>query len=795
MATEITSLSVRIGAELSSFRRGKAEVQRGVKEMEDSFGRLQRSVSSMERTFLTLRGAIATLGLGALATSAITTAARMDALEMSLQAVAGGSRAAQVQLSRLVQVAKAPGLGFAEAVQGSVNLQAVGFSAQFAERALKAFGNAIATTGGGRAELDRVLFQLTQMAAAGKIVAQDLRPIVQTAPAVARALQNLFGTTSAEAIQAQMGSVDEFLNLLITELEKLPPVAGGARKALEDLGDVTFRLRAAFGQRLFAMFESQVRKATDAAEELADSQVAIARTFGLVRDGAIALGAIGLGRMLSPAITALWQLNTAGRAAAAGMGVLRGAFALLGGWPGVIIAGLSGLWFWLNRTKRAAEETAAAVEQAISTRVAQLSTLDEEGTLQAINRSAARVGELQRRLSELQAELATSPLQFQGGLLGAPTAESVQRRQDLQRQIEETSRALKEERGVVEALAQQYAQLAGARLAADRARDKTAQQEEQDRAKAIADVHKQLADALRNVVAMETLLGDSFDGNAARAKLYHAAIEELIKLGVEPADEAVQRYAASLRTLEEATRAAEAATRAAEAAERERARLESAALGIVQQSLTAQQRYEQAVQTLRAALDQAIITQEQYNQAVAHLDKELAKATRSLRDTLAEQGVAAGEALIRGLLTGARNMKDILKSTLINLAVSYIMGPVKLALGIASPSKVFRSYGEAIGDGLALGIESRIGRVQTAVSRLSGATAMPALSPVTVGAADAVGVASRARQTPVSVHVPAPPAASDPFSVARDATWHRILSDTLRQLEAAGAIQTIIATT
>src|SRR5690606_13546327 len=194
---------------------------------------------------------------------------------------------------------------------------------------------------------------------------------------------------------------------------------------------------------------------------------------------------------------------------------------------------------------------------------------------------------------------------------------SMRRREEIQRQIDEVTRELEIQKGVAEELAKRYAQLAGARLAADRARDKAAQQEEHDQAKAIADVHKQLADALRNVAAMETLLGDSFDGNAARAKLYYAAIEDLVKLGVEPADEAVQRYAASLRTLEEAMRAAEAA-------ERERARLESAALGIVQQSLTAQQRYEQAVQTLRAALDQAIITQEQYNQAVAHLDKELA---------------------------------------------------------------------------------------------------------------------------------------------------------------------------
>src|SRR5690606_28214407 len=130
------------------------------------------------------------------------------------------------------------------------------------------------------------------------------------------------------------------------------------------------------------------------------------RTFGLVRDGAIALGAIGLGRMLSPAITALWQLNTAGRAAAAGMSVLRGAFALLGGWPGVIIAGLSGLWFWLNRTKRAAEEAAAAIEEAISKRAAQLSTLDEAGTLKAIQQSSAKMGELQQRLAELQEQAA-----------------------------------------------------------------------------------------------------------------------------------------------------------------------------------------------------------------------------------------------------------------------------------------------------------------------------------------------------------------------------------------------------
>src|SRR5690625_7718485 len=85
---------------------------------------------------------------------------------------------------------------------------------------------------------------------------------------------------------------------------------------------------------------------------------------------------------------------------------------------------------------------------------------------------------------------------------------------------------------------------------------------------------------------------------------------------------------------------------------------------------------------------------------------------------------------MRGILSGARNMRDILKSALINLAVSYVMGPVKMALGIASPSKVFQGYGEAIGEGLALGIESSIGRVASASERMVLAANAPSLRSV-----------------------------------------------------------------
>ena len=938
MPTEITSLSVRINAEISGFRRGKAEVQRGVKEMEDSFGRLQRSVASMERTLGTFRRTITTLGLGALAASSIQAAARLDALEMGLQAITGGARSARVQVARLADVARqTAGLGFEEAVQAAVRLQSVGFSAEFAERAVRAFGNAVAMTGGGKWELERIVFQLTQMAAAGKVITQDLRPVLQTAPAVSKAVTALFGTTSAEAINQQVRDAREFLEILVEYLETFPRVAGGVRKALDDLSTAMFRLRGQFGRRLFGTFESEIRAVTEAAFRLSESNEAITKTYGLLRDGAIATAAIFGGRLvgsltsatiatirktaasvaearaelaaaqaqvastratlqgavaqlqmaramgtstaamlaqrnaslqlqaatrahqaaLARASAAMAQAAIASRAAAAGMGILRGAFALLGGWPGVIIAGLTGIWFRLNQTKRAAEEAAAAIEDAINQRAMQFSTLDEEQTLAEFGRTGARIGELQQRLSELQAELAKTsetPLQFgRSGLLTPESEEVLRQREEIQRAIEEVTRQLEIERGVAQALAEQYAQLAGARIAAERGREKT-------QAQILAEVHTQLTEALRQAAAMERLLGDEFDEVGAKTKAYEAALRSLIEAGIDPAHARVREYArallslaedaraeeramrireahedlaeslrvvaqleqvlgesydanaakasayrsviedllaagvdpadAKLREYVESLRAVEAQIKAAEEAEKRRAQAISTAMGIVERAMTPQEQYRAQLDALRTALDAGAISQEQFNRAVALLDKELARATNSLKATLAEHGVEAGEALIRGILTGSRNLKDLLKSAFINLAISYIMGPIKMVLGIASPSKVFRSYGEALGDGLVIGITSRISAVQAAAWQLASAARLPALSAAGIGAFNIASI-ERVARAPVNVSISAPPPAVDPVSAARDAAWMRLISETMRELEAAGAVRVV----
>ena len=152
-------------------------------------------------------------------------ALKIDSLRRALIAITGSSREADVQLQRLREIAKLPGLGFEEAVRGAVRLQAVGFSATDAERALKAFGKAIALTGGGPEQLNSITVQLAQLAGKGKVLAQDLKPIIEAAPAVGKALASIFGTVDSEQIQKQLErtgkSAQDFVRQLVGSLEKL----------------------------------------------------------------------------------------------------------------------------------------------------------------------------------------------------------------------------------------------------------------------------------------------------------------------------------------------------------------------------------------------------------------------------------------------------------------------------------------------------------------------------------------------------------------------------------------------
>lgn len=222
----IRDLIVRISAQSSDFERRIAAAQR-------SLATLSERASSLAGTAFTGL----TLPLGAFGAAALKSAADFEGLRRGLEAVTGSAAQAERQMVSLKKVAELPGLGLREAIQGSIRLQAVGFNAQLAERTLKAVGNALVTVGAGRDELAGVIRAFSQIEGKGKVFAEEINQVAERLPQVRAAMKAAFGTANTEEIQKLGLTSKQFIEGIVAEFEKLPPVTGGLKNSFENLKD------------------------------------------------------------------------------------------------------------------------------------------------------------------------------------------------------------------------------------------------------------------------------------------------------------------------------------------------------------------------------------------------------------------------------------------------------------------------------------------------------------------------------------------------------------------------------
>jgi tape measure domain-containing protein len=210
----------------------------GLKSAARSAGSTVMRMFSMAST----GGSVALLALG---TAASKTSGDLEALKLGLQSQLGTAKAAAIEWERLRDIAKMPGLGLEEAAQGVTSLMAAGLGLGTSERALKAFGNALAVVGKGKDDLQGVILALSQIQSKGKVSAEEINQIAERVPQIRKVMQSVFGTADTEVIQKMGLSTDEFINGVIAGLEKIPKVAGGTKNAFENIGDA---IKIAMGQ-------------------------------------------------------------------------------------------------------------------------------------------------------------------------------------------------------------------------------------------------------------------------------------------------------------------------------------------------------------------------------------------------------------------------------------------------------------------------------------------------------------------------------------------------------------------
>ncbi|MFW6079007.1 MAG: tape measure protein, partial [Gemmatimonadota bacterium] len=231
------TIDVTLRANLRGFERA----------LDSASARLERTGRQMQRVGRTLSLAV-TAPVAALGAASIKAAADFDALREGLRAVTGSATEANRQFERLRDLAKLPSVTLDAAAEASIAFQSIGQSAEFAERAVRGVGNAVALSGGGAGEFAGVMRQLRQVASLGRLMGEEMNVSIENAPAMAGAIQQAFGTTSAEAIREMGLSSEEFFERLFQGMEALPRSTGGARTALENVGLALRQAAAAIGE-------------------------------------------------------------------------------------------------------------------------------------------------------------------------------------------------------------------------------------------------------------------------------------------------------------------------------------------------------------------------------------------------------------------------------------------------------------------------------------------------------------------------------------------------------------------
>lgn len=310
------NLLARISADASPFTQAIGEVNAAL----DAANRRAQATTGGFRAFGDQLGSIGSalsigitlpvIGLGA---AVINSAANMDSLKRGLIAVSGSSAEAERQLSALKEVAKLPGLGLKEAVQGSINLQALGNSAEQSQRILKVFGNALATVGRGREDLAESIRQLGQLGARGQVTADNLKPLIERIPQLATIIKEKFG---AEALGdpaktfKQLGIDSKaFIEIILTELGKLPMVTGGAKNAIENFKDAVDQTSARIGEKLLPAVEALLPKLETLAVGVADAVDFFTKLPSPIQNTALAI--VGLAVVSGPTIAAIGGITKA----------------------------------------------------------------------------------------------------------------------------------------------------------------------------------------------------------------------------------------------------------------------------------------------------------------------------------------------------------------------------------------------------------------------------------------------------------------------------------------------------
>lgn len=386
------SMSVRLGADISDFQKKMRQVNRDFAGVIKA-GESMRDVGSSLSKYVSAP-------LGILAGVSLKSSASLEQLKNGLVATTGSAKEAEKQLKRLNVIAKLPGLSLEQAVKGSIALQASGFSAAEAERNIKAFGNALSAAGRGSADLEGVTLALGQIQSKGKLSQEEINQLAERVPQIRKAMEAAFGTGDPMKLQKMGIDTKSFVAGVVTELEKIKPVAGGLANSFENFSDSSKNALAKLGDAINKTFD-----VSGTLSSFADKLSGLAASFENLSPTAqktiVVIGAMAAA--IGPLLVAVGTLGAALPSLAVGFAALTGPIGLV---TIALAAAVGGLVYFIATAKTMKELEMGAVNKAMQD---YMKIVGEPKSLQEFSEAQAflndKINQFEVGLTKAQAKL------------------------------------------------------------------------------------------------------------------------------------------------------------------------------------------------------------------------------------------------------------------------------------------------------------------------------------------------------------------------------------------------------
>lgn len=170
----VGAVIAEIKADLTNFKKGMSEAKAQTEGLRSAISDAGSAVAGFGRQAAIFTGVVAA-GVGAAGARAVQLTGDLEASKQGFQALLGSAEAAEATVNRIKKEAATTPFEIQGLTDGALALTAITKDGDKAIDTLLDVGKAIATSGKGQAELDRVIMNLQQVAATGKVTEMDIR--------------------------------------------------------------------------------------------------------------------------------------------------------------------------------------------------------------------------------------------------------------------------------------------------------------------------------------------------------------------------------------------------------------------------------------------------------------------------------------------------------------------------------------------------------------------------------------------------------------------------------------------